>query len=654
MPDDSAHPVPTFGLLGRRRLLVLGGTALLAACSSRNGGGSATTATSSAGTTATTAGTTATTAASSATTAASAGSTASSTIAAFTAADFETLGTCILLPEKTAGPYPLDEQFDRRDITEDYEGHPLRLGFRVVDDACAPVPGATVELWHCDATGDYSAFTDNGGGKDEGEGTTFLRGSQTAGDDGIVEFLTIVPGWYRGRAVHIHMRVHLEDATVLTTQLFFDAAELATIYEDGLYADNGQPDTSNESDGIAGDPEEEGTLLALTGGATTRGTGSVALLNLGIDPEAESSSNGGGPGGGGPGGGRRPRPEPSVAAPIWAAVVPIPGHKPAQKRIPPRWGRVSGRGGPAERGRRGLDGGLGVLQRGARLGQRGLGRLDGGGGFVPLLLRRRQRLLPSLPLRRPLGLPGLRLGSGGGLGRLLGRCPRRVVARCGLLARLLLPLRRRRGLTGRRRRDEPTEQVLVAGLGRAEHAEAELGHGLGLGRHFAQPGDHFGRVRGAAGAAQRRPGPPTERGRGVALGPQRAPQVRAVASLDRRRLRLPQHLGRVGEVADQVRLLGGDRVEGPVDPARSTQLGHQRGGVALLVGPQLLHQSVAGGHELRWGRREQRPQHLGVERRVGRHQVTPGRSPSASSSASRSCSSASGSHSSTGRSPAGL
>ena len=250
----------------------------------------------------------ATTAASAATSAASAGSTASSTIAAFTAADFDALGTCILLPEKTAGPYPLDEQFDRRDITEDYEGHPLRLGFRVVDAACAPVPGATVELWHCDATGDYSAFTDNGGGKDEGEGTTFLRGSQTAGDDGIVEFLTIVPGWYRGRAVHIHMRVHLEDATVLTTQLFFDAAALATIYEDGVYADNGLPDTSNESDSIAGDPEEEGTLLALADGETTRGTGSVALLNLGIDPEAESSSSGGGPGGGGPGGGGPPAP----------------------------------------------------------------------------------------------------------------------------------------------------------------------------------------------------------------------------------------------------------------------------------------------------------------------------------------------------------
>jgi len=165
--------------------------------------------------------------------------------------------------------------------------------FLMLAAACAPVPAATVELWHCDATGDYSAFADNGGAKDEAEGTTFLRGSQTAGDDGIVEFLTILPGWYSGRAVHIHMRVHLDDETVLTTQLYFDAEQLMPVYEEAAYADNGPPDTSNESDGVAGDPESEGTLLALVEGVTTRGAGSVALLNLGIDPDAVSAGGGG-------------------------------------------------------------------------------------------------------------------------------------------------------------------------------------------------------------------------------------------------------------------------------------------------------------------------------------------------------------------------
>ena len=138
------------------------------------------------------------------------------------AADFEGLASCVLLPEKTLGPFPLDQQFDRRDVTEGYEGHPVRLGLRVVDQSCAPVPGAKVEIWHADATGDYSAFIDGGGGKDEAAGTTFLRGTQTANDEGIVEFLTVFPGWYHGRTPHIHLRVRVADTAVLASQMFFD------------------------------------------------------------------------------------------------------------------------------------------------------------------------------------------------------------------------------------------------------------------------------------------------------------------------------------------------------------------------------------------------------------------------------------------------
>ena len=210
------------------------------------------------------------------------------------------------MPEKTSGPFPLDQQFDRRDVTENYPGHPMRLGFRVLDESCAAVPGATVEIWHADATGDYSAFTDNGGGKDEGAGTTFLRGTQTADADGIVEFLTIYPGWYRGRAVHIHLRVHLADATVLTSQMFFDGDYTAGVYSDAPYAEFGLPDTSNAADNIAGDPAAEGTLLHTTAADTARGAGTLGLLNLGIDPSARSAGGAGGPGG--PGGSGTPPP----------------------------------------------------------------------------------------------------------------------------------------------------------------------------------------------------------------------------------------------------------------------------------------------------------------------------------------------------------
>ena len=209
-------------------------------------------------------------------------------------ADFEALGTCILLSEKTAGPFPLDEQFDRRDITEGYPGHPLRLGLRVVDAACAPLPGAVVEIWHTDATGDYSAYTDGGGGKDEGAGTTFLRGSQAATADGIVEFMSLYPGWYRGRAVHIHLRIHIDDTTVLTSQLFFDDAYTAQLFMTGEYAAHGQPDTVNSTDSIAGNPAAEGSLLHLAPAETANGPGTLALLNLGIDPTATSNGVGGG------------------------------------------------------------------------------------------------------------------------------------------------------------------------------------------------------------------------------------------------------------------------------------------------------------------------------------------------------------------------
>jgi len=286
--------------IDRRRFLIVGGAAgLLAGCSSDDDGGTGAASTTTSAATATTA----TTAAGSPTTTLVAGDTAA---AVLTAADFASLGTCILMTEKTAGPYPLDEQFDRRDITEGLPGHPLRLGLRVLDEGCAAIAGAGVEIWHCDATGDYSAFVDNGGGKDEGPGTTFLRGTQTANDEGIVEFATIYPGWYSGRAVHIHLRVHIDDATVLTSQLFFDADYTAGVYDADPYADNGLPDTSNEDDSIAGDVVKEGSLVVTTAQANSAGTaGTLGLLNLGVDPSARSSDSGGGPGGrpgGGPGG----------------------------------------------------------------------------------------------------------------------------------------------------------------------------------------------------------------------------------------------------------------------------------------------------------------------------------------------------------------
>ena len=103
----------------------------------------------------------------------------------------------------------------------------------------------TVEIWHCDIDGDYSAYADGYTDDDDGEGTTFLRGSQVANADGIVEFLTVYPGWYAGRAVHIHAKVHIDDATVLTTQFLFDDALNSEVMATEPYAAFGEPNTTN-------------------------------------------------------------------------------------------------------------------------------------------------------------------------------------------------------------------------------------------------------------------------------------------------------------------------------------------------------------------------------------------------------------------------
>ncbi|GJM39122.1 MAG: hypothetical protein DHS20C19_24890 [Acidimicrobiales bacterium] len=196
-----------------------------------------------------------------------------------TAADFAALGTCVLLPASAAGPFPLSEQFVRREVTEGYPGHALRLGLRIVDADCVAVPGAAVEIWQTDASGDYSAFEDNGDGKDEAAGTTFMRGTQIADEEGIVEFHTVYPGWYPGRTVHIHLRVRVDESLVLTGQLYFDDAYTAEVMQrHPAYVEFGLPDTTNATDGLAGDVENDGSLISI---AAER-EGSVGLVNVSV------------------------------------------------------------------------------------------------------------------------------------------------------------------------------------------------------------------------------------------------------------------------------------------------------------------------------------------------------------------------------------
>jgi protocatechuate 3,4-dioxygenase beta subunit len=165
--------------------------------------------------------------------------------------------SCVLSPEVTEGPYWIDNKLTRRDITEDRPGLPLELVLTVENaKTCSPIKGADVEIWHCDAGGVYSGYESGSAGAPGGQHASptdsdrYLRGHQKADAHGRARFLTIYPGWYRGRTPHIHLKVHVGGSVVHTGQLFFDEKTTAAVYRRSSYKSHGQPDTSHAADMI--------------------------------------------------------------------------------------------------------------------------------------------------------------------------------------------------------------------------------------------------------------------------------------------------------------------------------------------------------------------------------------------------------------------
>jgi protocatechuate 3,4-dioxygenase beta subunit len=155
------------------------------------------------------------------------------------------LVTCVLTPELTEGPFYIAGEKVRRDIREGHPGTPLTLHLRVLNVAtCAPVKGAAVDIWHADAAGNYSGF---GAGASS---RTFLRGIQKTGSNGLAVFTTIYPGWYQGRAVHIHVKVHAGGSVVHTGQLFFADTLTDRVYEAAPYSGRPNRSTRNAQDSI--------------------------------------------------------------------------------------------------------------------------------------------------------------------------------------------------------------------------------------------------------------------------------------------------------------------------------------------------------------------------------------------------------------------
>lgn len=238
------------------------------------------------------------------------------------------LPACVVRPEQTEGPYFVDERLERSDIRSDpasgviSEGVPLALAFtvsRVASGGCLPLAGAIVDIWHCDAAGAYSDVDAGGpggrggpppgrdapksgrGGPPQGRGgrmgrggaasamastvgKKFLRGYQVTDANGLVRFSTIYPGWYEGRAVHIHFKIRTSfaaQAREFTSQLYFDDALNAQVFSQAPYSTKGVDGlVLNDRDGIFQDGGRQLLLDARSSGAGYTAAFDVALTDV--------------------------------------------------------------------------------------------------------------------------------------------------------------------------------------------------------------------------------------------------------------------------------------------------------------------------------------------------------------------------------------
>ena len=183
---------------------------------------------------------------------------------------------CTVTPSETGGPFPtkVPANFVRKDIRDDRAGVMMTMNITIknVNNSCAALAGAIVDVWHCDKDGYYSEYGGTGMQSVNLTNVHFLRGRQTTDSSGLAAYTTIFPGWYSGRAPHIH--VHIYSATgksLLVTQIAFPYDIANTLYTTGqAYGyTKGAQDTKNERDNVFSDGFT--TELATVSGSPSAG-----------------------------------------------------------------------------------------------------------------------------------------------------------------------------------------------------------------------------------------------------------------------------------------------------------------------------------------------------------------------------------------------
>jgi len=203
-----------------------------------------------------------------------------------------TTNSCVTTPTEEEGPFPypggeINDPLNRSDVTGGQAGVPLALDFVVVNtnDNCNTVENVRVDIWSCNPDGYYSGYDNQTGGLSgiatSYGGETWLRGYQLSDSAGVVKFSTIYPGWYSGRATHVHIEVYIDSVLKKTGQFAFSETISDLVYASTYYEAHGDNPTTNASDHVFGDSATDLTneTFSLTGSVSA---GYVATHTIGL------------------------------------------------------------------------------------------------------------------------------------------------------------------------------------------------------------------------------------------------------------------------------------------------------------------------------------------------------------------------------------